>query len=450
MSNTVILTALPVNMSSFKALVTNISPEYSVCIRGRHAVGKSEGVYQAAQEMRSDFYKDPVNCAKVVEAFGGKIKTPDGWFEKWSYDMGIPVLERRLSQMTEGDIIGLPYRHGKDKFDESTGRRLSSASTSFKPCDWLINACEFPVVLFLDERNRALEGVKQAVFQLTDSKAFYGNHLNAETRIVVAENDGDEYQVQQCDPAELSRCVTVTLDPTVKDWIEYASPKCHEATIEFVRQNEHLLENRGNFEPNKKYPDRRSWFKLDQEAQRLGFFNDPTNHLFYVMAGGFLGVETGTKFTNFVKERNREVTAEDILDNWNKAKKRLAGKGGIISNEAYVECSNKLDVFCEKTLISFKQAEQFAYFMKDAPAEVMLSVWASIQKRTENLSKVHKFTSELIVKSLNGEDIENIKLPSLKEIEEKYGSPADKKEPSPSDETDSKAPAKKKRGARQA
>jgi hypothetical protein len=432
-------------MKNFKSLVTNISPEHAVCVRGRHAIGKSEGVYQAATEIRSDFYKDPKNCVAVVTAFGGRIKTPSGWVDTWNYEMGIPVLERRLSQMTEGDIIGLPFRHGKDKFDDK-GHRTASSSTSFKPCDWLINACEFPVLLFLDERNRALEGVKQAVFQLTDSKAFYGNHLHEETRVVVAENEGDEYQVQQCDPAELSRCVTVVLDPTVQDWIEYAAPRCHEATIEFIRQNEVCLEHTGNFEPNKKYPDRRSWYKLDQESQRLGFFTDPANHLFYVLASGFLGPEIGGKFTSFIKERNREVSAEDILTDWTKAQKRLAGRGGIIANEAYVECSNKIDVWCSKNSLNIRQAEQLAKFVKDAPAEIMLAVWGSLQKDSKNMILVHKFIKNLLVSSLNGNDVTEIQLPTIETVAEESGINLAEVDSSTKESTTSGT--KKKRGTR--
>lgn len=449
MSKSLVLTALPVSMGDFKRLVTSISPEYAVCVRGRHAVGKSEGVYQAATEIKSDFYKDPKNCARMIESFGGKVKTPDGWVSHWNYDMGIPVLERRLSQMTEGDIIGLPFRHGKDKFNSETGERISSASTSFKPCDWLITSCEFPVVLFLDERNRALDGVKQAVFQLTDSKAFYGNHLHDETRVVVAENDGDEYQIQQCDPAEISRCATIILSPSVKDWLEYASTRCHEATIEFVRNNERLLENTDTFEPNKKYPDRRSWFKLDQEAQRLGLFDDPTNHLLYVLACSFLGVETGSKFEKFIKERNREVSAKDILTNWTKAKKRLAGNSTIPS-ERYVECADKLSDWAQKNKLTYEQAEQYAKFMQDSPPEVMMTAWANLQKDVKNLAILHKFVETLIMESLQEKDSKNtktIKIPTAEEVRKKYESSKIKNETaSESESTDSTET--KKRGAR--
>jgi hypothetical protein len=122
---------IKVGMVDLKRLISSYGPEISICIRGRHAVGKSEGTYQSAQLLRDDFYKDPANQEKY----------------NWTYEQGLPVIERRLSQLTEGDLTGMP--------DLSDGRK----STVFKPCDWLIDACDRPVVLFLDERNRALEGV---------------------------------------------------------------------------------------------------------------------------------------------------------------------------------------------------------------------------------------------------------------------------------------------------
>ena len=139
----------------------------------------------------------------------------------WTHDMGLPVIERRLSQMSEGDTIGLPKMEGR--------------FTSFKPCDWLICSCDFPVLLFLDERNRALEQVKQSVFQLADSKAFYGHRLHPETIIVIAENIGDAYTVNQSDPAEISRAATVHLDPTKEEFIDYISNKCDSALVEIGR-----------------------------------------------------------------------------------------------------------------------------------------------------------------------------------------------------------------------
>ena len=46
--------ALPVSMKSFQRLVGSVSPDITVCVRGGHAKGKSEGVYQSAAARFSD------------------------------------------------------------------------------------------------------------------------------------------------------------------------------------------------------------------------------------------------------------------------------------------------------------------------------------------------------------------------------------------------------------
>lgn len=407
-----------VGMQSLKRVLRLVSPDITICVRGRHAVGKSEAVYQAASEIRADFYKDPANCAKMMMALGGEVRTViDGrkqWVTEWQYDYGIPVVERRLSQMTEGDIIGLP-----EMVSLTDGER-DWRSTAFRPCDWLIQACQFPVMLFLDERNRALQGVKQAVFQLADSKVFYGEKLHNETHIVVAENVGENYQVEQSDPAEVSRWVTFELEPPDEEWLKWAEDKCHLATIEFIRANPKALEHKGTFEADKKYPDRRSWFKLDQECQRLGIFETDDKNLvgktglLYHLAGGFIGPEWGSKFNKFVMERDREVKATDILASWKKAKKKLSkGQSGKISNEQYIEAVAKLGDWLksEKNELTVKQAKNFACFMHDCPPEPCMSAWAMLQKNTKNLFKVHPYIEKLMVARASGQDITDLSPP---------------------------------------
>lgn len=378
--------AMPVTMGTFRDLISGVSPDNTICVRGRHAIGKSEGVYQGAKLIKSNFYSLPANA-----------------HYNWNSEEGLPVVERRLSQMTEGDIIGLPFMNGEDTFEN--GKQTGYASTQFKPCDWLIEACKRPVLLFLDERNRALDGVKQAVFQLADSKTFYGYKLHPETRIVIAENLGDEYQVQACDPAEISRCaIVVQLEPTVKEWIEYAKGKCHEATVEFITLHENLLEHTAAFEANKKYPDRRAWFKLDKQLQTLNLFEDPASPLFRTFVGGFVGLEACGQFVKFCNERDRQVSGKDIIENWDKAKKRLM-KGGSISAETYVECVNKLSNYLEKVQVTKEQAIEIASFMWDCPPEPRMSCYSSLQKQQRNLVKVHNLINNLIVATATGKEI---------------------------------------------
>jgi len=398
-----------VGMDSFQTLVRTVSPNITVCVRGRHAVGKSEGVYQAASEVRSDFYKDPDNCKRMLSALGGAIRHASGWKSDWKYEYGMPVVERRLSQMTEGDIIGLPELHS------ITDGETEWRSTAYRPCDWVIQACQFPVVLFLDERNRALDGVKQAIFQLADSKVFYGHKLNVDTRIIVAENIGESYQVQQSDPAEVSRWITVELDPDSEEWFKWAEKHCHLATIEFIRSNPKALEYRGTYEADKKYPDRRSWVKLDAELQALGIFdseNPGAGNVLYIMAGAFVGPEWGGKFTKFVQDREREIKAEDILTSWTKSKKRLGGTKGI-SNEQYVEACSKLGDWLktEKNTLTEAQSRQYAKFMFDCPAEPRMAAWGQLQKNTANLLKVHPHIQQLMVATATGKDISTLTPP---------------------------------------
>jgi hypothetical protein len=361
-------------MKSLQLLLSSVSPAITVCVRGKHAIGKSEGVQQSASLVHAEFYRSPERCAQMVEALKNEphvarrlAETKGG---KWTYEMGLPIVERRLSQMTEGDIIGLPEM-------ETVGINGTRRATTFRPCDWLINSVDFPVLLFLDERNRALEGVKQAVFQLADSKAFYGNLLHADTRIVIAENIGDAYTVNQSDPAEISRAATVELTATVEEWLEWARKHCHSATVEFILSNNKALEHTGTFEANRKYPDRRSWFKLDAELRRLGLFDRPEEHLFYVLSGAFLGTEVASLFHRFAKERDREVSAEDIVKGWDKVKARFNGE---IANETYIELCSKLEEYNSKHELGAVAAYNIASFMKDAPPEIRMTMWPWIIK----------------------------------------------------------------------
>jgi len=60
-----------------------LESKYPVLLRGRHGIGKSQVVYQVAKNMR------------------------------------LPVVERRASQMTEGDLLGIITRWRKHKWRTS-------------------------------------------------------------------------------------------------------------------------------------------------------------------------------------------------------------------------------------------------------------------------------------------------------------------------------------------
>jgi hypothetical protein len=374
---------IQVGAKALKKLISTFGPEVSICIRGRHAVGKSECTYQAAALLRDDFYKQPNKY-------------------NWSYEQGMPVVERRLSQLVEGDLTGMP--------DLGANR----ASTVFKPCDWLIDACERPVVLFLDERNRALEGVKQAVFQLMDSRAFYGHKLHPGTRVIVAENVGDQYNVQSCDPAEVSRAATVELNPTVEEWLEYAAPICDDLIVSFIRANKNHLEykpenSKAAFEPNKKFPDRRSWMKLNHQLVTSKLIENPNDELFYVMVASMVGIEAALEFTKFAKEFEKVITVDDILKDWIAAKRKMGTLNPNEANSKYVELAKKLERRLKNSDLKPSEAEQLALFMRDCPVEPRMETWLAVNARPPNLFKMAPLIQELIVKTARGQDTSNMK-----------------------------------------
>ena len=68
----------------------------------------------------------------------------------------LPFIDVRLSVMSEGDVAGYP---------DIEGMKETGVMTFCMP-SWFVRATREPVVLMLDEMNRALPGVQQAAFQL--------------------------------------------------------------------------------------------------------------------------------------------------------------------------------------------------------------------------------------------------------------------------------------------
>ena len=167
-----------------------------ILLRGRHGIGKSCVVYQTAEAL------------------------------------GLPVVERRASQMTEGDLVGLPKTDGD--------------VTSFCPPDWYQEACDKPVLLFLDEVDRATMEVRQGIFELTDSRKLNGHTLHPETLVFAAVNGGEhgaQYQVGEMDPAELDRWTVFDVEPTIEDWLDWANGNVDTVIWDFINQNRNHLEH---------------------------------------------------------------------------------------------------------------------------------------------------------------------------------------------------------------
>ena len=167
---------MAVDFKTFLSVVPHIlNARLPVLIRGRHGIGKSTVVYLLADQL------------------------------------DLTIIERRASQMTEGDLLGLP--------------KVDGDCTTWLAPEWLRECCDHPRVLFLDEVDRATMEVRQGIFELCDSRKIAGHTLHPDTLIFAAVNGGKhgaQYQVGEMDPAELDRYTVFDIEPTTEDWLEWA------------------------------------------------------------------------------------------------------------------------------------------------------------------------------------------------------------------------------------
>tara|TARA_Y100001938_G_scaffold147551_1_gene228976 strand:+ start:145 stop:1221 length:1077 start_codon:yes stop_codon:yes gene_type:complete len=339
---------MAVDFNTFLATATHIlNARLPVLIRGRHGVGKSEVVYMIAA------------------------------------DRGLPVVERRASQMTEGDLLGLP-----DSADTAINGRKA---TTWNAPDWLVTACEQPVVLFLDEVDRATMEVRQGLFELTDSRKINGWHLHPETLIVAAVNGGEhgaQYQVGEMDPAELDRWTVFDVEPSDEDWLRWANGKVNGLVWDFINQNRNHLEHKGDFEPNKVYPSRRSWKRFNDTAAPASVFEEQGDlDLLFNLASAFLGFEAAVSLKDFVVNYAWQVTIEDLLDNGEIAK---TSEWGINDHAAMIEKFEAAETF--KADLSDDQIQNLAEYFVTLPSEVAMKLWTVLGDcdNVNNVVALHK------------------------------------------------------------
>ena len=319
---------MSVDFKTFLQVVPHVTAiRKPVLLRGRHGIGKSQVVYQLADAL------------------------------------GLPVVERRASQMTEGDLVGLPKTDGD--------------VTSFCPPDWFKTACDSPVVLFLDEVDRATIEVRQGIFELTDSRKLNGHHLHTKTVVFAAINGGEHgesYQVNEMDPAELDRWSVWDIEPTVEDWLAWGKENVDGLIWDFINQNRNHLEHAGDIEPNKRYPSRRSWHRLNDVLAKADLLEEASPAMFN-LAQSFVGFEAAVAFNDFAKNYERVVTVEQLLKG-----ERVEALEAFSLNEhcAMIE-KVEAEEICKKELSDEEIANLANYFIT-LPSEAAMKLWGVISQ----------------------------------------------------------------------
>ncbi len=225
--------------------------------------------------------------------------------EKFFTARGERVVILFLGQMSDpGDLIGLP------RLDETTGKTL------FMPPYWFPTDGN-PVVLFLDELNRARPEVLQTIMDLTLNRMLAGRKLPEGSRVISAVNDGEEYQLTDLDPALVSRFNIYEFKPTAQEWLLWASKAGLDSrVIDFISENPEMLDGAAFTREDQgleKSPDRRGWERVSKVLQT----NEVTPLLKTVIAG-IVGMPAASKFFAVIKQKHLPSAKEILLGDFAK------------------------------------------------------------------------------------------------------------------------------------
>lgn len=357
----------------------------SVLLIGKHGIGKSQLVRQLAAHFKDELVKEGKLSPDVPVCDVAKDKT--GKVDAF-------LIDRRLSQQSEGDIIGLP--------------ELSDGVTRFCPPEWYMTACREPRIVFLDEINRATPEVMQAAFQIVLDYELNGYKLHPDTRVYAAVNpDQGGYAVSAMDPALIDRFAVIELEPTLEDWVAWAqTPRADgggellSQIVNFIKANPGFLHVPAEAHPGRKYQSPRSWELLDR-AIRHAALDDcfEKNPLLYALALSRVGVEASIQFQDYVATMERQITADDVLNKWGKKMGTQIKKLGA---ERYNIIIEKLGEHSKTNTWEKNQLDNVSKFMETLPGEHMIQVWNLVAQsgNLENVKGIHARCVKLLMEHL--------------------------------------------------
>ena len=266
-----------VNSTELVQLLDMTPASHNILLVGNHGIGKSQ--------ILTDYFES--KGMKVVPLFLGQMADP-------------------------GDLIGLPQK------DEATGR------TTFMPPYWWEDSK--PVVLFLDELNRARPELLQTVMDLALNRKLAGRKLPEGSRVISAVNFGEQYTLTDLDPALVSRFNIVSFKPTTQEWLLWARKNGVDArVIDFIQENSAWLDKdpdakEGADTGMDKTPDRRAWVRVSDLLKT----SDGITPILTKAISSVVGAKAASAFISSVSSR-KLVSGRDVVENFEKFQKVLAG-----------------------------------------------------------------------------------------------------------------------------
>ena len=266
------------NITELLQILDIMPAEQNIMLVGNHGIGKSE--------ILTDYY-----AAK-----------------------GMPVVALFLGQMSDpGDLIGIPSKN------EQTGK------TDFMPPYWFPIDGR-PIVLFLDELNRARPEILQTIMDLALNRKLAGRPLPEGSRIIAAANEGDQYQLTDLDPALVSRFNIVQFVPTAQEWLLWAKKaELDQRVIDFIQEDPIWLDKNPDAREGAdtgldKTPDRRAWKRVSDIIK----LHHQLGGVFSKAISSIVGVKAAAAFLSSVSSR-KILSGREVLSAFEKHRSTLEG-----------------------------------------------------------------------------------------------------------------------------
>ena len=271
--------SVSINISELKETLDLTPSTQNIMLVGKHGIGKSE--------ILTSYFND--KGMKVVTLFLGQMADP-------------------------GDIIGIPSKVEKQ---DAKGKAISR--TDFTPPYWFPQDGQ-PIVLFLDELNRARPEILQTVMDLTLNRKLAGKALPEGSHVISAVNDGEEYQLTDLDPALVSRFNIYEFRPTVEEWLNWAAGQnLDERVINFIQDNPTWLDGDSTeYKGLDKSADRRAWKHVSDIMLKVDTINDVHKRII----AGIVGVGAAAAFIQSAQQR-KVITGKDLLLKYDKTMKTV-------------------------------------------------------------------------------------------------------------------------------
>ena len=339
--------AIVINSTELKETLNLTPATQNIMLVGKHGIGKSE--------ILTNYFQN--EGMKVVTLFLGQMSDP-------------------------GDIIGLP-----SKIETKDSKGNVTSQTDFTPPYWFPIDGK-PIVLFLDELNRARPEILQTVMDLTLNRKLAGKLLPTGSRVIAAVNDGEEYQLTDLDPALVSRFNIYEFKPTVEEWLNWAvANKLDNRVVNFIQDNPTWLDGDTNDKKKNAYQgldksaDRRAWKKVSDVMLKVDIIKD----IHKKIIAGIIGAAATAAFVRSAQQNNT-ITGKDLLTKYDKTIKNIEKyqlhEFAILNESIFRFLNNAKFNEREKKLVSENLAKYIDWLRVNKQKEALANFTTIFEKGT--------------------------------------------------------------------